>query len=232
MRLWGVLFSLLLMTATEAAAQVRFGVKAGLNLTNTGFEKKGKYDVSNKAGFFVGPTVLFPTSIKGLEFDAAVLYDQRGADAKPHDLIGGSNHEGQSALVEQIAQTHGSGKSNHQFPSLVIQRQLLVPVHARYNLLKGEKACFFVFAGPELGVNVGKREYVDLEYADFVFNRVSFSIDAGLGLTLFRRIEITANYNAVLGKSADNWINREWGQDQWVNKCRMNALQFGANYYF
>ena len=69
----------LLTTITVAAqAQVKFGVKGGLNLTSMKLDKSVA-DKSNQAGFFIGPTVKFTLPVVGLGIDAAALYDQRSA---------------------------------------------------------------------------------------------------------------------------------------------------------
>ena len=71
-----------LFAANTANAQLKFGLKGGLNITNMSFDK----DVvgqSNQEGFFVGPTVKFSIPVVGLGFDLAALYDQR--DAKIDD---------------------------------------------------------------------------------------------------------------------------------------------------
>ena len=69
----------LLATITVAAqAQVKFGVKGGLNITNMKFDGSVA-DKSNQAGFFIGPTVKFTLPVVGLGIDAAALYDQRSA---------------------------------------------------------------------------------------------------------------------------------------------------------
>ena len=69
----------LLATITVAAqAQVKFGVKGGLNITNMKFDESVA-DKSNQAGFFIGPTVKFTLPVVGLGIDAAALYDQRSA---------------------------------------------------------------------------------------------------------------------------------------------------------
>ena len=70
--------------AMPAQAQVKFGLKGGLNLTSlsVGGETGG---VSNKAGFFVGPTVKFTVPLVGLSFDASALYDQRDAKIKGYN---------------------------------------------------------------------------------------------------------------------------------------------------
>ena len=73
-----VLFAAL-MTAVPAKAEVKFGLKGGLNLTNMRFDSSVA-DKSNQAGFFIGPTVKFTLPIVGLGFDASALYDQRKAE--------------------------------------------------------------------------------------------------------------------------------------------------------
>ena len=70
---------MLLATITVAAqAQVKFGVKGGLNLTSMKLDKSA-VDKSNQAGFFIGPTVNFTLPVVGLGIDASALYDQRSA---------------------------------------------------------------------------------------------------------------------------------------------------------
>ncbi len=75
-----LIIALGLMTVSPAQAQIKWGVKGGLNLTemNVG----GGYDkfVSNKNGFFIGPAAKLTLPIVGLGVDAALLYDQREAE--------------------------------------------------------------------------------------------------------------------------------------------------------
>jgi hypothetical protein len=69
----------LLATMTVAAqAQVKFGVKGGLNLTNMKFDNSVT-NKSNQTGFFIGPTLNFTLPVVGLGIDASALYDQRSA---------------------------------------------------------------------------------------------------------------------------------------------------------
>ena len=72
-----VLFAAL-MTAVPAKAEVKFGLKGGVNLTNMRFDSSVA-DKSNQAGFFIGPSVKFTLPIVGLGIDASALYDQRKA---------------------------------------------------------------------------------------------------------------------------------------------------------
>ena len=76
----------LLATMTVAAqAQVKFGVKGGLNITSMKFDES-VLDKSNQAGFFIGPTVKFTLPVVGLGIDAAALYDQRSAKVADETL--------------------------------------------------------------------------------------------------------------------------------------------------
>ena len=74
-------FTLVVLLATisvAAQAQLKFGVKGGLNLTNMKFDSSVA-DKSNQTGFFIGPTIKFTLPVVGLGIDASALYDQRSA---------------------------------------------------------------------------------------------------------------------------------------------------------
>ena len=73
-----VLFAAL-MTTVPAKAEVKFGLKGGLNLTSLSLDANA-ISKSNHAGFFIGPTFKFTIPIVGLGFDASALYDQRKAE--------------------------------------------------------------------------------------------------------------------------------------------------------
>lgn len=67
----------------EAQAQVSFGIKGGLNETKLSLNQSDlEESISNKSGFFIGPTVRFTLPMVSLSMDAAVLYDQREAEVK------------------------------------------------------------------------------------------------------------------------------------------------------
>lgn len=76
-------FAVMLMAvafAMPSNAQIKFGVQAGLNVSNVSVsDLKGSVD--SRAGFFIGPTVKFTLPIVGLGVDASALYDQREGKA-------------------------------------------------------------------------------------------------------------------------------------------------------
>ena len=74
----------MLFAASSAQAQVKFGLKGGLNVTNMSLNSE-VFDADNQTGFFIGPTVKFTLPIVGLGIDASALYDQRDAKVKVED---------------------------------------------------------------------------------------------------------------------------------------------------
>lgn len=79
-----VLFVAALFAAAPSQAQIKFGLKGGLNVTDMSFSEDVA-DVSNRTGFFIGPSVKFTLPLVGLGIDAAALYDQREAKVKGAD---------------------------------------------------------------------------------------------------------------------------------------------------
>ena len=77
-----LVLAMTIMFVSNADAQIKFGVKGGLNLTNMSFSQDA-FNTSNRTGFFVGPTVKFTLPVIGLGVDAAALYDER--DGKVDD---------------------------------------------------------------------------------------------------------------------------------------------------
>ena len=77
-------FAVVLMAvafAMPSNAQVKFGIQAGLNMTNVSASDLNG-TVKSRTGFFVGPTVKFSLPIVGLGIDASALYDQREGKAE------------------------------------------------------------------------------------------------------------------------------------------------------
>ena len=85
MKKFFTLVVLLATMAVAAQAQVKFGVKGGLNLTNMKFDNSA-FDKSNQTGFFIGPTLNFTLPVVGLGIDASALYDQRSAEVNDEKL--------------------------------------------------------------------------------------------------------------------------------------------------
>ena len=70
--------SFLISVPVHADEPLKFGVKAGLNVSDFYFDSE-VFDKSNQIGWFFGPTVKFTLPVVGLGMDASVLYDYRAA---------------------------------------------------------------------------------------------------------------------------------------------------------
>lgn len=199
-----MLVAIAALFSAPASAQIKFGVKGGLDVTNLKLNQD-IYSKDNRAGFYLGPTVKF--SLIGIGFDASLLYDQRSADLTS-EWDGGANFTDESLTQKQIA----------------------IPINLRYTVGLGSLANVFLFAGPQFGFNVGG----DKKFADgydWKWKDSNFSVNVGFGFTVLNHLQINANYNIACGKtgeaSDDSVIE---GIKNY--HARYNAWQVGLAYYF
>lgn len=140
------IFTLLLLLSvtlipTNMQAQVKFGLKGGLNVTNMSLSTD-VLDVENRAGFYVGPTVLVKVPLVGLGFDASLLYDQR----------------------------EGKIKEDKTETTTLKQQSLQIPINVRYSFGLSSLASVYFFAGPQFGINVGDKEQTVYKLKDTNFS--------------------------------------------------------------
>lgn len=73
------ILAMLLLSTFAVSAQIKFGVKGGLNISKVHFsEDLIKSD--NLTGFQIGPMMEFTVPILGIGMDAALLYSQKGVE--------------------------------------------------------------------------------------------------------------------------------------------------------
>lgn len=125
-KVYMLLLVLALVFVSEAKAQISFGVKGGLNVTDMSLSND-VFKSSNRTGFYIGPTVKFTLPVVGLGIDASALYDHRSAKVDAP--------EGGSETFKQ--------------------QQIAIPINLRYGFGLGDLASLFIFAGPQFGFNVG-----------------------------------------------------------------------------
>lgn len=197
-----LMFAVALLTAAPSQAQVKFGLKGGLNVTDMSLSKE-VVDPSNKTGFFVGPTVKFTLPIVGLGIDASALYDQRDAKLKGED-----------------------GSEN------VSLRSINIPINVRYTFGMSSLAAIYLAAGPQFGYNIGdKNIFSDEDGNGFSLKKSNFSVNVGAGITLMSKFEIGATYNIACGKTGELNLIDAAGK-QLSESTRMNSWQVSAAYYF
>ncbi len=114
-------FLICLGIALPAQAQLQWGVKGGVNLTSTSFNKND-FKSDNRAGFFIGPMIDFKVPIIGIGFDAALMFAQRKLNYEYRDL-----------------NEHGTIKQNG----------IDIPINLKYSLGLGNMLAVFLTAGPD-----------------------------------------------------------------------------------
>lgn len=198
-----------MLFAANANAQIKFGLKGGLNVTSMSFSEE-VFDASNKTGFFVGPMVKVTVPIVGLSFDAAALCDQKEADVK-------------------YTGTEGElGKVN------VKQQSINIPVNVRYGFGLSSLANIFLFAGPQWGINVGDKNFKWNESSSYSLKKSNFSVNVGAGVTLLNHLQVSANYNIACGKSADASLSKalDAAANAGKDKSHNNSWQIALGYWF
>jgi hypothetical protein len=191
--------------AMPSQEQIKFGIQAGLNLTNISdfsLNQAGVENaIKNKAGFFVGPTVKFTLPIVGLGVDASALYDQR------------------------------EGKSNGE---TLKSQSIQIPINVRYGIGIGSLAEIFAFAGPQFGFNVGnKTKDIVNDAAKWTLKSSNLSANVGIGATFISHIQLKVNYNIALGKTGEVEV-KDAATSAWktITGAKANAWQISAAYYF
>ncbi len=76
-----ILLAVMGFVAIPASAQIRFGVKGGLNISSVHFNKD-IVGADNVTGFNIGPMMEIMAPYTGLGMDVAVLYAQKGLGLK------------------------------------------------------------------------------------------------------------------------------------------------------
>lgn len=191
--------------ANNASAQIKFGLKGGVNVTDMSLSSN-VFDASNRTGFFVGPTIKVQLPLVGLGIDASALYDQREAKIKV----------GNTTTKETLR-----------------SQAINIPINLRYGWGLSSMANIFLFAGPQFGFNVGDKDQKITESSTWSVKNSNFSLNFGAGVTLLSHLQLTANYNVVCGKTSDATIKE--GLEQLTNKevrSRANAWQIALAYYF
>ena len=170
-------FALVLMAvafAMPSKAQIKFGVQAGLNMSNVSTATEiagGKADaVKSRTGFFIGPTVKFTLPVVGLGIDAAALYDQREA-------------KGEGEVIKSSS--------------------IQVPINLRYGVGLGSVAEVFAFAGPQFGFKLSGDKKIKDDAAEWTLKSSTLSANIGIGATVLSKVQAKLNYNVALGKTGE-----------------------------
>ena len=181
MKKWITLFTVTvcLAMAMPAKAQIKFGVKGGLNLASASlsdaWDAKGNAD--NYTGFFIGPMVDITIPIIGLGVDGALMYSQKGAKISFDDDLGSTTFK---------------------------QQGIEIPVNLKYSIGLGSSASIYFAAGPSFYFNMKSDD--DFTFNSVAgsldYDKSEVSLNLGAGVKLLRHLQLGVNYNMGLTDSA------------------------------
>lgn len=198
--------AVMLMLALQAQAQIKFGVKGGLNVTTMKFNRH-VLDKSNSEGFYFGPTMKFTLPVVGLGVDASALYNQCSSKM--------TAEQGNEQMITNREET-------------LTRQAISIPVNLRYDVGLGDDASIYFFAGPQASFNVGgKIKDIDWKWAD-----TDFSVNVGFGVMLLNHLQVNTNYNVGIGKTGELGEHSVFTHLRKGFHGRANTWQLGLAYYF
>lgn len=193
MKKWITLFTVTvcLAMAMPAKAQIKFGVKGGLNLASASlsdaWDAKGNAD--NYTGFFIGPMVDITIPIIGLGVDGALMYSQKGTKIS-FDGLGSTTFK---------------------------QQGIEIPVNLKYSIGLGSSASIYFAAGPSFYFNMKSDD--DFTFNSVAgsldYDKSEVSLNLGAGVKLLRHLQLGVNYNMGLTDSAKAKIDSSKSSDMW-----------------
>lgn len=198
--------AVMLMLALQAQAQVKFGVKGGLNITTMKFSCH-VLDKSNSEGYYIGPTMKFVLPVIGIGVDASAIFSQRSSKFVAE--------QGNEQIITDKEET-------------LTQRVISVPVNLRYEVGLGDAASIYFYAGPQASFNVGG----NIRDINWHWNDTDFSVNVGLGVMLSAHLQINTNYNIGLGKTGELKSKSVFTTLDKGFYGRANTWQLGLAYYF
>ena len=134
-KIFGAWILAMMFCVLPSNAQVKLGVKGGLNLSDISLSGSlfDNFRSGNHSGFFIGPMLDVNVPIIGIGVDAALLYNQLGVNLK------------------------GDNQSN-----TIKEKTLQVPINLKYTIGLGRLAGFYLAVGPQWGFNIDNEKAKDV----------------------------------------------------------------------
>lgn len=127
----------------------------------------------NFTGFFIGPMAEVTIPVVGLGVDGALLFSQRGVKV-----------------------------SDGEFDETIRENGLDIPINLKYTFGLGSMLGVYVAAGPDFYFNFsGDKKYEDKSRLNKKNAQVGINI--GAGVKLLKHLQVGANYNIPLNKTAE-----------------------------
>ncbi len=179
-KFFGLVAFVCLFAAMPASAQLNFGIKAGVNLSERPALNLNdlKSSLKGSTGWFAGPTAKFIFPVIGLGVEANVLYSQSNIEV-----------EGQKIMNQSV-----------DIP-LYLRYEITIPVINKFFEP-------FVAIGPQFEWNIGNKQFTlenlkNTDYSKYTLKESCISLNLGLGFILLDHYQLHGNYNLTLGKTAE-----------------------------
>lgn len=175
-----VVLMMALLMISPANAQVRLGIKGGMNLSKLTFDKD-VVSSNNRAGFFVGPIFYVDLPfLPGFGFDLAAIYDRKG-----------------TTMTAVIDEQKYEKKGYVQF--------LDVPIDVNYKISFTRGFAIYGSTGPQFSFNLKQDDFKTIvdQRANYKIKDSNFSWNVGFGMEIIRHFRLGYNYNIALGDWAE-----------------------------
>lgn len=155
----------------QANAELRFGVKAGLNVDKMHFNEK-TFDADNRCGFTAGVMTEFTVPIIGVGFDLSVMYTRMNSQMDaPVDPATG------------VAQGV-DGNLGKNFLEIPLNLKYKISIPAVASLIAP-----YIYTGPTMALKLDGGDT-----SSFKTKTVQMGWNVGLGLQLIKHLQIGAGY--------------------------------------
>ncbi|MDR1707313.1 MAG: PorT family protein [Prevotella sp.] len=195
-------WALLIVGADTTSAQLRLGVKGGVDIDSKKLDLK-TLKASNHLGYYIGPTLEFVVPVSGFGGDIAVLYGRK--EYKISDL------QSDATL------------SDYNYIS--------IPVNIKQRI-RFVGLGLFVSGGVYGNVKVSggdiKIEDAGDVWKEYKSKNFIFGIGAGAGVTLFSKLDLGVYFR---GDLTENYKDEYMDADVFQNK-KNQRWSVGLNYYF
>ncbi|MBP3213369.1 MAG: PorT family protein [Bacteroidaceae bacterium] len=198
--------------ALPSQAQIKFGIKAGMNINHVSLKNlPSNIDGKNRNGFFAGVTAEYTMPIIGIGADISLLYDNSvvGMAEFDEDIDGG------------MMKSH---KTLHYID---------LPINLKYTYGFSSMASVYIATGPQFAWNIGDRHWhLNAEMTEgWELKKSEFSWNVGCGVTVLSHLRVGYNYNIAIGKTAEITY-RDTAEKLVTGKLRNNTHQVSLTYLF
>lgn len=190
-----IILALALFTSTAAEAQLRFGIKAGMNVDKMHLDNS-IWDASNRTGFTGGVMLEFTVPVVGIGFDLSAMYARLNSEVS----------EPLSSMI--LDYKHSAGKDFLQIP-LNLKYKLNLPLVS--SIVKP-----YAFTGPSFNFRLDDETWENVKS-----KRCQVAWNLGVGVELINHLQLSGSYswginhvasgtNLLFGTQNLNMRNNYW----------------------